>query len=237
MGQIPRSIERISSYKINPVSSTTTHSNVTLTTVCSLLTTVTVLSHCLSKPTANVGYSVVQSQWTYIKCCEFSSTMHYNILHCISSNIIAIRQKSFVIDSTAASAFNEFTRTAINGHTELMSLLETQDVAASSLLQTLDARLVRQSVTGVTGNDGFSTKSLFTKRLNVQFVVVRQLSHRNSQQLTMLVNNYKLITVILKIIQLSVYKYGTLNDVKMTSFPCSWCTAFSSSVENLNLNR
>jgi len=55
---------------------------------------------------------------------------------------------------------------------------------------------------------------LFTKRLNAQFVVVRQLSHRDSQQLTMLVNNNKLITVILKIIQLSVYKYCTLNDVK-----------------------
>jgi len=41
-----------------------------------------------------------------------------------------------VSGSIAASAFNEFTRP------ELMSLLETQDVAASSLLQTLDAGLV-----------------------------------------------------------------------------------------------
>jgi len=47
-----------------------------------------------------------------------------------------------VIDSTAASAFNEFTRTAINGRTELMSLLETQEVAASSLLQMQDAGCV-----------------------------------------------------------------------------------------------
>jgi len=72
--------------------------------------------------------------------------MHYNIQHCISSNI-AIRQKSFVIDSTAALAFNEFTRTVINRRTEIMSLLEMQEVAASSLLQTLDAGLVRPSVT------------------------------------------------------------------------------------------
>jgi len=55
---------------------------------------------------------------------------------------------------------------------------------------------------------------LFTKRLNAQFVVVRQLSHMDSQQLTTLVNNNKLITVILKITQLSVYKYCTLNDAK-----------------------
>ena len=52
------------------------------------------------------------------------------------------------------------------------------------------------------------------RSLNAQFVVVRQLSHGDSQQLTMLVNNNKLITVILKIIQLSVYKYRTLNVVK-----------------------
>jgi len=46
-----------------------------------------------------------------------------------------------VSGSIAGSAFNEFTRP------ELMSLLDTQDVAASSLLETQDAGLVRPSVT------------------------------------------------------------------------------------------
>jgi len=35
-----------------------------------------------------------------------------------------------VSGSIAGSAFNEFTRPAVNGRTELMSLLKTQDVAA-----------------------------------------------------------------------------------------------------------
>jgi len=46
-----------------------------------------------------------------------------------------------VSGSIAGSASNEFTRP------ELMSLLETQDVTASSLLQMQDAGLVRPSVT------------------------------------------------------------------------------------------